>query len=66
MQFYGCGWADTDDADSARGGQEETQQLQHQDLYFLQELMRGGSLHQLVLKAMASPVGAELGSVGMA
>jgi hypothetical protein len=48
VQFYGCGWSQ-----EAEEGVHVT--LGHQ-LFFLQEYMEGGTLHQMVLKAMTSKV----------
>ncbi len=50
MQFYGCGWQDFADTASAERLPKE------HELYFLQEYLAGGSLHQMVLKAMTSQV----------
>ena len=48
VRFYGCGWSqEAEEGDHIASGQQ---------LFFLQECLMGGTLHQMVLKAMGSTV----------
>ena len=50
--FYGCGWSKETEEQEVEGKELP----QGQRLFFLQELMEGGTLQHVVMRAMASAV----------
>ncbi|GAB4820884.1 hypothetical protein N2152v2_007930 [Parachlorella kessleri] len=60
VRFYGCGWTRvTEEEESTHGGRPPT----HHQLFFTQEYMEGGTLQELVVRAMTNQEGQVYGEV---